>query len=87
MVAFAVIVPTVLGQDPRKWSLAEQDHLRQTLLLDGANPSFSERTPDWVRARVLAVSMRWCFKELLPPKVPLGVPWRHGPAWARRYYG
>ena len=40
MVSFAVIMRAELGQGPRQRAFAEQNQLRQTLLLGGPNPTF-----------------------------------------------
>jgi len=47
MVSFVVVVSPVLGQNSQKWTLAEQDYLRQALLLDRTNPPFGKRIQIW----------------------------------------
>jgi hypothetical protein len=45
MIAFAVIMRAELGQGPGQRAFAEQNQLRQTLLLDGPNPTFRKGLP------------------------------------------
>jgi hypothetical protein len=47
VVSFAVIMSAELGQRPCQKAFAEQDQLRQTLLLGGPNPTFRKSVQIW----------------------------------------